>query len=130
PFAPVYRQMTVAAVAAYSAGADVSQAAALAYRDVSAAWRNYLTPRNKGRPLVLIGHSQGSLMLQMLIARQIENDPAVAARMKLAIIPVFNVLVPQGKLVGGTFKRTPLCSRAGQTSCVMSWTSFRERNAP
>ena len=32
--------------------------------------------------------------------------------MKLAIIPGFNVLVPQGKLVGGTFKKTPLCSRA------------------
>ena len=34
--------------------------------------------------------------------------------MKLAIIPGFNVLVPQGKLVGGTFKTTPLCSRAGR----------------
>ena len=56
--------MTVAAVAAYSAGADISQAAALAYRDVAAAWRNYLRTRNQGRPFVLIGHSQGSLMLQ------------------------------------------------------------------
>ena len=63
---------------------------------------------------MLIGHSQGSLMLQQLIAREIENNPAVAARMKLAIIPGFNVLVPQGKLVGGTFKKTPLCSRAGR----------------
>jgi hypothetical protein len=40
------------------------------------------------------------------------------------------VLVPQGKLVGGTFKRTPLCSRDGETGCVMSWTSFREKNVP
>jgi hypothetical protein len=129
-FAPIYRQMTVAAVAAYSAGANVSQAAATAYRDVAAAWRNYLRTRNAGRPFVLIGHSQGSLMLQMLIAREIENDPAVAARMKLAIIPGYDVLVPQGKLVGGTFRKTPLCSRPGETRCVMSWTSFRERNAP
>ena len=53
-------------------------------------------------------------MLQQLIAREIENKPAVAARMKLAIIPGYNVLVPQGKLVGGTFKKTPLCSRAGR----------------
>ena len=50
--------------------------------------------------------------------------------MRLAIIPGYNVLVPQGRLVGGTFKRTPLCSRPGQTGCVMSWVSFRERNAP
>jgi hypothetical protein len=130
PFAPIYRQMTVAAVAAYSAGADIGPAAAVAYGDVAAAWRNYLRTRNHGRPFVLIGHSQGSLIFQMLIAREIETNPAVAARMKLAIIPGYDVLVPQGKLVGGTFKKTPLCSRAGQTNCVMSWTSFRERNAP
>jgi hypothetical protein len=129
-YAPLYRQMTVAAVATYSAGGDISAAAALAYRDVAAAWRNYLRTRNNGRPFVLIGHSQGSLMLQQLIAREIETNPAVAARMKLAILPGFNVLVPQGKLVGGTFKKTPLCSRPGETGCVMSWTSFREKNVP
>jgi hypothetical protein len=129
-FAPVYRQMTLGAVAAYSAGADVSGAASLAYRDVLASWRNYLATRNNGRPFVLIGHSQGSLMLQMLISREIEKDPALAARMKLAILPGFNVLVPHGKLVGGTFKKTPLCSHPGETGCVMAWSSFREKNVP
>jgi hypothetical protein len=129
-FAPIYRQMTVGAVVAYAAGTDIKPAAALAYRDVVAAWRNYLRTRNNGRPFVLIGHSQGSLMLQMLIAREIENDPAVWARMKLAIIPGFNVLVPDGKLVGGTFRKTPLCSRPGETNCVIAWSSYREKNSP
>ena len=129
-FAPIYRQMTLGAVAAYSAGADIGAAVALAYRDVAAAWRNYLATKNDGRPFVLIGHSQGSLMLQMLIAREIENNPAVSARMKLAVMPGFNVIVPQGKLVGGTFKKIPLCSRPGETGCVISWVSFRERNIP
>jgi hypothetical protein len=129
-FAPVYRQMTLAAVAAYAAGANIDAAAKLAYGDVLAAWRNYVRTRNAGRPFVLIGHSQGSPMLQQLIAEEIETDPALAARMKLAILPGFNLLVPQGKLVGGTFKRTPLCSRAGETGCVISWTSFRDRNPP
>jgi Protein of unknown function (DUF3089) len=50
--------------------------------------------------------------------------------MKLAIIPGFNVLVPQGKLVGGTFKKTPLCSRPGETGCVIAYSSFREKNVP
>jgi hypothetical protein len=50
--------------------------------------------------------------------------------MKLAILPGFNLLVPQGRLVGGTFKKTPLCSRPGETGCVISWTSFREKNVP
>jgi Protein of unknown function (DUF3089) len=129
-FAPIYRQMTVGAVVAFSAGVDIGPAAALAYRDVAAAWRNYITTRNQGRPFVLVGHSQGSLMLQQLIANEIEKNPAIAARMKLAIIPGFNVLVPQGKLVGGAFKKTPLCSREGETGCVIAWSSFREKNVP
>jgi hypothetical protein len=129
-FAPIYRQMTLGAVATYSAGGNVDAAAALAYRDVAAAWRNYLATKNDGRPFVLVGHSQGSLMLQMLIAREIENDPSVAARMRLAIIPGFNVFVPQGRLVGGTFKKTPLCSRPGETGCVIAYSSFRDKNVP
>jgi hypothetical protein len=130
PFAPIYRQMTLASIVAHAAGADITQAGLLAYGDVVAAWRNYIRTRNQGRPFVLIGHSQGSLMLQQLIAREIENDPAVAKRMKLAIIPGYNVLVPQGKLVGGTFKKTPLCSRSGEAGCIMAWVSFREKNLP
>jgi hypothetical protein len=130
PFAPIYRQMTLASIVAHAAGANISQAAMLAYGDVVAAWRNYVRTRSQGRPFVLIGHSQGSLMLQQLIAREIENDPTLAKRMKLAIIPGYNVLVPQGKLVGGTFKKTPLCSRLGETGCVMTWVSFREKNVP
>ncbi|QNN67960.1 DUF3089 domain-containing protein [Sphingomonas lutea] len=130
PFVPIYRQMTLGAVAAAAAGVDLTQSGLLAYGDVLAAWRNYIRTKNGGRPFVLIGHSQGSLMLQQLIAREIETKPDVARRMKLAIIPGYNVFVQQGKVVGGTFKRTPLCSKPGQSGCVMSWVSFRERNLP
>ena len=129
PFAPVYRQITVGAIAAVMTGGDVAAAAKIAYGDVSAAWHQYLAARNVGRPFVLIGHSQGSLLLQQLIANEIEGRPE-AKRMLLAIIPGYNVLVPQGKLVGGSFKSTPLCSRPAQSGCVLAWSSFREHNVP
>ena len=128
-YSPIYRQMTLGAVAAASAGADVSKPAMLAYADVRSAWKEYLARHNNGRPYVLLGHSQGSLMLQQLIAHEIEGKPE-AKLMKLAILPGFNLLVPQGKLVGGTLKQTPICSKAGETGCVMSWVSFRENNSP
>ncbi|MBA2466672.1 MAG: DUF3089 domain-containing protein [Sphingomonas sp.] len=128
-FAPIYRQMTVSAVAAAAIGTDLAQPAQIAYRDVAAAWRRYLTAHNNGRPFVIIGHSQGSLMLQQLIAREIEGKP-IARQMIRAIIPGFNVLVPQGRRVGGTFKSTPLCASPGETRCVMSWVSYRENNIP
>ena len=128
-FAPIYRSMTVGLIAAVAAGADYKAPFATAYGDVRRAWREYLAKYNKGRPFVLIGHSQGSWMLQTLIAQEIEGKP-IGKQMKLAIIPGFNVLVPQGKLVGGTFKSTPVCSAPGQTGCVMTWVSYREKNAP
>src|SRR4029079_4550230 len=74
-FAPIYRQMTLGAVAAAAAGADVTKPAMLAYADVANAWRTYLRQYNGGRPFVLIGHSQGSLMLQQLIKHEIEGKP-------------------------------------------------------
>ena len=129
PYAPMYRSMTLGAVTAAATGGDVTIPARIAYGDVRAAWRTYLAKYNQGRPFVLVGHSQGSLMLIQLLANEIEGRPE-AKRMKLAIVPGFNVLVPQGKLVGGTFKSTAVCSSPGQTGCVLSWVSYRERNAP
>jgi hypothetical protein len=129
PFAPVYRQMTTAAVTAAVAGADLSGPYAMAYGDVQAAWRQFLATRNANRPFVLVGHSQGALMLQGLIAREIEGTP-VARRMLLAIIPGYNVVVPLGKRVGGSFKSTPLCSRPGERGCVISFVTYREGTGP
>lgn len=128
-FAPVYRQMTLGSIAAAAVGADMREPGEIAYRDVANAWRSYLRNHNRGRRFVLIGHSQGSIMLQELIKREIEGKP-VARQMLRAIIPGFNVLVPQGARIGGTFKSTPLCGSPAETGCVMSWVSFRERNIP
>jgi hypothetical protein len=128
-YAPIYRQMTLASVAAFAAGADVAQPAKLAYADVANAWRTYISKHNKGRPFVLIGHSQGSLMLQQIIRNEIEGKP-IAKQMKLAILPGYNLLVPAGKRVGGTLKSTPVCASSNETGCVMTWVSFREKNAP
>ena len=128
-FAPVYRQMTLGAVAAAAAGADMTRPGFIAYADVANAWRTYLARYNKGRPFVLIGHSQGSLMLQEIIKNEIEGKP-VARQMRLAILPGYNLYVPQGRRVGGTLKSTPVCASPNETGCVMSWVSFRENNVP
>ena len=129
-FAPKYRQMTVGAIVAFAAGQDISAAAATAYGDVAAAFRAFIATRSQGRPFVLIGHSQGSLHLIHLIASEIETRPDLVKRMKLAILPGFNLLVPQGKSVGGSLKKIPICDRPAQTNCVISWTSYREKNLP
>ncbi len=128
-FAPIYRQMTSGAIGAAALGQDIRPAVDLAYGDVRSAFRNFLATRSGGRPFVLVGHSQGSWHLQRLIAEEIEGKPA-ARQMALAVIPGFNLLVPNGKLVGGTLQSTPLCTRAGQRGCVVTYVSYRTGNPP
>ncbi|HEX8584459.1 MAG TPA: DUF3089 domain-containing protein [Allosphingosinicella sp.] len=130
-FAPIYRQATLAALLrqARGEGARTAQSMAMAYGDVAAAWREYLTNHNGGRPFVLIGHSQGTIHLTQLLAREIEGKPE-AKRMLSAILIGFNVEVPEGKTVGGTFRETPLCTRVGETGCVVTYVSFRATNPP
>jgi hypothetical protein len=125
-FAPVYRQATLSALLGGGGRADML---ALAYRDVVAAWRHYLARHNRGRPFVLIGHSQGTIHLSQLLAREIEGRPE-AARMLSALLLGFNIEVPEGQVVGGTFRETPLCTAPGQTGCVVTYVSYRATNPP
>lgn len=129
PFAPIHRQATLASIAAAMQGVDPAPILRIAYGDELAAWNYYLGHYNRGRPFVLVGHSQGSVHAIRLIQEEIEGKP-VAARMVSAIISGFDVEVPIGRDVGGTFRRTPICTRAGQTGCVMAWESFRASAPP
>jgi len=128
-FAPIYRSATNGSIAAALMGQDPAPILALAYGDVLAAWRHYLRHRNNGRPFVIIGHSQGTIHLIRLLAEEIEGK-AEAARMLSAMLIGFNVEVPEGQVTGGTFRTTPLCTRAGQTGCVISYVSFRTEAPP
>jgi hypothetical protein len=101
----------------------------LRYTDVRDAWHHYLAKDNGGRPFVLVGHSQGSGLLKRLIAEEIEGKP-VARQMLSAMLAGHNVAVPAGQDVGGDFRSTPACRKAGQTGCVIAWASFRESSPP
>ncbi|HEY0413103.1 MAG TPA: DUF3089 domain-containing protein [Allosphingosinicella sp.] len=128
-FAPVYRQVTLAALPLAFMGRDLHDNFDLAYGDVLAAWREFLAHRSGDRPFVLIGHSQGSIHLVRLIQQEIEGKP-VAKRMLSAIVLGWAVEVPPGKAVGGSFASTPLCTKEGQTGCVLTWMSFRADSPP
>ncbi len=58
---------------------------------------------NKGRGIVLIGHSQGSLMLEQLIKEQFDPNAALRKQLVSAMLLGGNVLVPEGQREGGTF---------------------------
>ncbi|HEX8389668.1 MAG TPA: DUF3089 domain-containing protein [Sphingomonas sp.] len=127
-FAPMYRQVTLTALRAMMLGQPNPGDGALAYADVVAAWRAYRARDNGGRGVVLIGHSQGARLLKELLAREIEGSEARRNIVSAMLIGT-NVLVPQGRDVGGDLKRMPLCRSGDQYGCVVSYVTFR-RDAP
>lgn len=128
-FAPMYRQVTLKGLRDAMAGKAGTVDRVMAYRDVVAAWNDYLTRDNDGRGVILIGHSQGSGVIKALLQNEIEGKP-VAARVIASYIPGTNLLVPVGKTVGGDLKSTPLCQSASQTGCVLAWVSYRDGKVP
>lgn len=128
-FAPLYRQVTLTALRSVLGGQTVVMDRVMPYTDVKAAWDDYLARDNKGRGVVLIGHSQGSGILKQLIAKDIEGKP-VASRVISAMLLGTNVTVPMGKAVGGDFKAMPLCRAANQSGCVVTYVSFRNNSPP
>jgi hypothetical protein len=120
---PMYRSVTLAHLfgSRTSDGVDPFRTA---YDSVAAAWHAYLATENHGRPFVLIGHSQGALMLTTLIEREIDGDAALRGKLVSAILLGGNILeatAPGGK---ATFRHLPPCAAAAQRHCVIAYSSF------
>ncbi len=128
-FAPMYRQVTLKALRDVMSGNASTADRVMAYKDVVAAWNDYLARDNKGRGVILFGHSQGSGLIKALLHNEIEGKP-IARELIAAYIPGNNLLVPAGKDVGGDLTSTPLCRGARQTGCVVAWVSFRDGKTP
>jgi len=123
-FAPMYRQVTVPALQRGNVESPAQLATPLG--DVRAAFATYLKRDNHGRGFVLIGHSQGSFVLEQLIARDVDAKPAVRRRMLSAILLGGNVLVPtrSAREVGGTFQHVGACRSARQLRCVIAFSTY------
>jgi hypothetical protein len=129
-YAPMYRQITLTALTAMMTGRPPADANwNLAYQDIQDAWAEYLAHDNQGRGVVLIGHSQGSGMLSLLVAHQIDGRP-VQKRIVSVILIGMALQVPTGKDVGGDFESVPLCHAASQVGCAIAYSSFRADSPP
>jgi hypothetical protein len=132
PYAPLYRQVTLKGLRPLLAnpeGPGQSLWRGVGYDDVVAAWKHYLAHDNRGRGVVLIGHSQGAFILEELIRREIDTKPA-QARIVSALLLGTSLAVPKGRDVGGAFQSMSLCRRADQVGCVISYASFRSTVPP
>jgi hypothetical protein len=130
-YAPLYRQVTLAALTR-GLGAGATPAPldrGLGFDDVKEAWHYYLEHDNQGRGFVLIGHSQGSFVLAELMRQEIDGKP-IQSRLVSAILSGTTIGVPPGKDVGGMFQKIPLCHKAADIGCVITFASFRSTVPP
>ena len=123
-FAPVYRQNTLASLLGQAS--PTPQERAQIYLDVRDAWRDYLRHYNKGRGVVLMGHSQGAFLLRQLVTNEVDSKPKVRKRLISALLLGGNVLVKKGKDVGGDFKHVRACRSRSQIGCVIAFSTYGE----
>lgn len=122
-YAPLYRQATIAA---FYQREDGEKALDFAYEDVRRAFRHFLANDNKGRPLILAGHSQGSRHLVQLLEDEVDQSPV---RNRLIAAYVIGYPIPMD-VFGRKYDNLAPCDTPEQTGCVISWNSFGEDGDP
>lgn len=115
-FAPRYRQAHLSAFFTKDT-VKAKEALDLAYDDVKTAFEYYLQTWNQKRPIIIAGHSQGSLLAERLLKDFFENKPLLN-QLVVAYIPGWPV--PKEY-----FSSLKMCSDSLQTGCVCSWRTFR-----
>jgi hypothetical protein len=121
-YAPLYRQVTIGSY--LQPASWVERRLAVAFADVEAAFAAYLARYNHGRPIVLIGHSQGADMVVRLLRRFFDQDPALRSRLLVAMPIGGDVEAPRGATTGGTFANIPACTSSTQTACVVPYRTY------
>ena len=124
-WAPAYRSQTFPSVLKGFAGNEAVMAStfAVAYNSVLPAWQWFLA-HTQGKPIVLVGDSQGSAVLIHLISAEVDHEPSVLSRLLVAVLAGGNLQVPSSKTVGATFTKVPLCTSGTETGCAIAFSSF------
>ena len=119
-YAPRYRQ---AHIGVFTWQDSLSwRALELAYGDVRAAFEYYLTNWNRGRGIILAGHSQGSWHLRWLIQEFFDGTP-LQNQLIAAYAPGFDWYPDD-------FHDVIPCSTPDQINCFCSWMSYGEGYFP
>lgn len=120
-FAPRYRQAHIKMFFEK----DKEKAAAafeLAYTDLRSSFEYYLKTWNKGRPIIIAAHSQGSLLGERLLKEFFENGS-----LRKQLVAAYIIGWPVTK---NYFSSLKMCEDSLQTGCICSWRTFRKGFIP
>lgn len=114
-YAPRYRQATLYAFFDEE-DKEGDKAIAFAYTDVKRAFEYYLQHYNHGRPIILAGHSQGTVHATRLLHDFFENDPQLRRQLIAAYLVGFPTKAKE-------FTTIQPCPDSMATGCFVSWNS-------
>jgi len=118
-WAPRYRQATLGAF--LTEKPEGQRALDSAYQDVLAAFDYFISNIPDDQPIILAGHSQGSLHLTNLLKDRVAGTP-LASRVVAAYVVGWPVSVTTDIPEMGL----DICETPDQTRCIMAWQSFAE----
>jgi hypothetical protein len=119
-YAPRYRQATLYAFFDEETP-NGKQALDLAYSDVRRAFEYYLKHYNQGRPIILAGHSQGTVHAKHLLHDFFENDP----RLRRQLVAAYLVGFPTKANEYTTIRP---CADSLATGCFVTWNAVSKGN--
>jgi hypothetical protein len=118
-WAPRYRQATFGAF--LTDAPEAKQAIDAAYRDVSQAFDYFLDSIDEDTPIVLAGHSQGSLHLLRLLRERVAGTE-LQKRIAMVYAIGWPISVDHDLPTLGL----PACATPQQAGCIVGWSSFAE----
>ena len=122
-WSPRYRSATLGAF--LTAAPDSARALDLAYGDVARAFDVFLAQVPASQPIIIAGHSQGSVHLMRLMKEKVANTP-IARRIVAAYLVGWPISMEADIPAMGL----PACTAPGEAGCILSWQSFAEPADP
>ena len=122
-WAPRYRQATFGAF--LTEAPEAERALDTAYADVAQAFDYFVASIDPQLPIVIAGHSQGSVHVLRLLREKIAGTP-LAARIAVAYPIGWPISVEQDLPA----LPLPACAAPDQAGCLVSWASFADGGDP
>jgi hypothetical protein len=120
-YAPRYRQANIHAYYTTDTAAGL-KALLFAYNDIKEAFEYYLQYENKGRPIIIAAHSQGTTQAKWLLRDFFDGKP-----LQKQLVAAYLVGMP---VEPDWFKHIPACITPTETGCFCSWRTFKKDYVP
>jgi len=119
-YVPIYRQAHIKSYSLYNKGGK--EAFEIAYADVKNAFEYYLENYNKGRPIIIVSHSQGTNHTIQLL-KDFFDDKPLQKRLIAAYIPGIGIKPNEYKSIKPMTKPT-------ETGGFVSWNTRKKGSYP